>query len=490
MNFADAARNEAKTKLTTNGMVAYNTTENGLLDLFAIIGALRNADVERIQSLFAEAYKEDPLIATKILFYGRDVRGGLGERNTFKIFLKYVAQMHPEALRNNISLIPEYGRWDDLYALIDTPLEADMWSIMKTQFIADERAIETGDAPSLLGKWLKSVDASSEKSKQLGIKTAKAFGVSVYAYKRKVRTLRKAIKIVEAQMSANKWDEIDYPAVPSRAAMIYREAFKRHDEERYSSYIQKAVTGKEKINSGTLYPYDLIKELIDPWKWSWGGNIKNDSTVEAQWRQLPNYVESGTNALVIADTSGSMDGQPICSALGLALYFAERNIGAFHGMFMNFSDDSSIQIIKGETLAQKLQNIDYNHWGCNTNIEAAMNHILSIGIKNHVSADEMPKALIIISDMEFDSCSNGTDCLDMVKQKFSQNGYEIPNIIFWNVNSTHDTFHASANVRGVQLVSGQSASTFKNLVGCIGMTPLEMMLKVINSDRYKAITIA
>lgn len=204
MNFADAARNEAKVTQTTNGMTAYNTTDNGLLDLFATIGALRNADSTRIESLFAEAYKEDPLIATKILFYARDIRGGLGERRVFKILLKYIAQIHPEVLKNNIRLIPEYGRWDDLYELIGTPLQTDMWDVMREQFHLDEDALRNNEAPSLLGKWLKSVDSSSEESKQLGIRTARAFELSVYDYKRVVRALRKAIKIVESQMSANK----------------------------------------------------------------------------------------------------------------------------------------------------------------------------------------------------------------------------------------------------------------------------------------------
>lgn len=489
MNFADAARNEVKVTQTTNGMTAYNTTDNGLLDLFSTIGALRNADSTRIESLFAEAYKEDPLIATKILFYARDIRGGLGERRVFKILLKYIAQMHPEALKNNIRLIPEYGRWDDLYELIGTPLQTDMWDVMREQFHLDEDALRNNEAPSLLGKWLKSVDSSSEESKQLGIRTARAFELSVYDYKRVVRALRKAIKIVESQMSANKWDEINYSAVPSRASMIYRNAFTRHDGDRYTEYIQKAINGEEKINSGTLYPYDLIEKIFESYAWDYKNAIKNDPTVEAQWRQLPNYVEPGTNALVIADTSGSMSGRPICSALGLALYFAERNTGAFHNMFMNFSNTSSIQIVKGETLSQKLRNIDYENWGNSTNIEAAMDQILSIGIKNHVPSDEMPKSLIIISDMEFDYCSKGTNCLTMMKQEFESNGYEIPNIIFWNVNSIQNTFHTSSNVRGVQLVSGQSASTFKNLIGCIGSTPMEMMLKVINSERYNAITI-
>lgn len=496
MNFANAIKNETKWTRTENGAVALKTTDDALLDLFGTIGALREANETRITSLFEEAYQANPLYATKILFYARDIRGdeetqGLGERRVFRIILKYCALYHPEAIRPNLDLIGVYGRYDDLYELIGTPLEDDMWAAMKKQFEEDLENMAKGNAISLLAKWIKTADASSPKTRALGKLTAQKLGYNVYNFKRIVRAMRKQIGIVESLMSTGRWDEIKYSEVPSRAMLIYRNAFKKHDEERFSQFAQKAVTGEEKINSGTLYPYDLIEKGIqNSWNWRWSLTGTENNIVQAQWDQLPNYVEPGTNAIVMADTSGSMSGRPIMTALGLAIYFAQRNTGAYHNLFMTFSSQPKYQEIKGKTLAQIFTNLNYGGWQSNTDCEAAFNLILNTAIKNHVEPSEMPKSLIIISDMEFDYCGNRQwTFYDKMKAKFAKHGYEIPTIVFWNVDSRNDVFHADKNRKGVILVSGQSAGTFKNLIGAIGMSPMDFVMQVVNAKRYEPITI-
>lgn len=485
MNFAEAARAAATFTRTENGAIALGTTSDARLDLFSTIGSLRQADRARIERLFAEAYREDPLFATKIVFYGRDIRGGLGERNTFRILIRYMAEKHPEALIPNLDLIGVYGRFDDLYALIGTPLEDQMWAAMKAQFEEDVRNLREGHAISLLAKWIKTADASSRNTRKLGIMTANRLGYSVYEFKRLVRIMRKRIGITESMMSAGRWDEISYSAVPSRAMMIYRNAFARHDGARYSDFIRKAMEGKVTIHSQTLYPYDIVEKVLSGYS-----TVTADPALEAQWKQLPDYVEKGTNALVIADTSGSMYGRPLTTSVGLAVYFAERNTGAYHNMFMSFSATSRIQILKGETLAQKISSIDMRDWMMNTDLEAAFRNVLKIAILNRVPAEEMPRALIVISDMEIDVCGNREwTFYEKMESLFRINGYTIPNIIFWNVNSRHDVYHADAKRRGVQLFSGQSASVFSTIMQSINMTPVEAMEKVIGSGRYDAITI-
>ena len=485
MNFAEAARAAATFTRTENGAIALGTTSDARLDLFSTIGSLRQADRARIERLFAEAYRADPLFATKIVFYGRDIRGGLGERNTFRILIRCMAEKHPEALIPNLDLIGVYGRFDDLYALIGTPLENQMWAAMKAQFEEDVRNLREGHAISLLAKWIKTADASSRNTRKLGIMTANRLGYPVYEFKRLVRIMRKRIGITESLMSAGRWDEISYSAVPSRAMMIYRNAFARHDGARYSAFIRKAMEGKVTIHSQTLYPYDIVEKVMRG-----GGRVAADPALEAQWKQLPDYVEKGTNALVIADTSGSMYGRPLATSVGLAVYFAERNTGAYHNMFMSFSATSRIQILKGETLAQKISSIDMRDWMMNTDLEAAFRNVLKIAILNRVPAEEMPRALIVISDMEIDACGNREwTFYEKMESLFRINGYTIPNIIFWNVNSRHDVFHADAKRRGVQLFSGQSASVFSTIMQSINMTPVEAMEKVIGSGRYDAITI-
>lgn len=519
MNFAEALREETTHTYTENGAQAKNTSGDKLVDLYSTIGALRSADENRITRLFDDALVEDKLLATKILFYARDIRGGLGERRTFRILIKHLAMYHPETIRPNIDLIGVFGRYDDLYELIGTPLENDMWAVMKKQFEEDLANEADGKAVSLLAKWIKTPDTSSKESRRLGCLTAKKLGYDVPSFKRLLRKLRRAIRIVESLMSANKWNEIKYPEVPSRAMKIYKKAFFRHDEERFQQFTQKALTGEVKINSSTLYPYDIIEEVLGQ-GWGFGVKSGNHDIAEAQWRQLPNYVKEGSKAIVMADTSGSMSGRPICTALGLAIYFAERNVGPYKDVFLTFSAAPHYQKLKGETLCQKLSGINYDDWKQNTNLEEAFRVILKTALDNHVKPEDMPSALIVVSDMEIDSAQNITEkkkfqygrwgkqldtpefheeylkdiakswsFYDDVKAYYESYGYKIPSVIFWNVDSRNDVFHADSNRKGVQLVSGQSTAVFKQLMENIGLTAYEAMLRVIGDERYSCVTV-
>ena len=496
MTFANAIKNEEKWTLTENGAVALNTTSDKVLNLFSTVGALRNTDNTRIETKVADAFNENPLLTLKCLFWARDIREGAGERETFRVAMRYLANHHPWAVKANLHLFGEYGRFDDLYCLVDTTVEEDMWKYVQKQLAEDMSAVLQGSTSvSLLAKWLKTADASSPKTRQLGIYTAKKLGLSVYTYKRMVRKLRKYLNIVETKMCANNWEGIKYDEVPSRASMIYREAFKRHDEERYKNFINKAISGEVKINASTLYPYDLI-EKYESSNWYSYWKEEEDASVEALWKNLPNYVEPGTNAVVIADTSGSMSGRPMNSAIGLAIYFAERNTGPYHNLWMNFSTNPSWQQLHGETLQQKLHSINMDNWDGSTNMEAAFRLVLNTAIKNGVKPEEMPKSIIVISDMEINGWGGQSYLLgswtfyDKMRADFAAHGYEIPQVIFWNVNSRHDVFHADSTHNGVVLCSGQSTTTFKNLINSIGMTPTEYMMSVLNSKRYEAVKAA
>lgn len=502
MNFAEAMNNEARHTYTENGAKAMNSTSNACLDMFGSIGSLRMRSTTDAERIFAEAYKEDQVLATKILFYARDIREGCGERKVFRDLVHYCAIHHPEAIRSNIDLFGFYGRYDDLYALVDTPLENEMWVAMKKQLNNDIHSMNNGMACSLLAKWIKTPDASSPNTRQLGIKTALKLGYKVKDFKRILRQLRKYIDVVECHMSANEWSAIQYPSVPSRAMLLYRNAFIKHDEDRFHEFVTKAITGEVKIHSGDLYPYDIVSKIYDC---SWGGhkmhNLSDDekSVLEAQWRQLPDYIKTDVNALVISDTSGSMtclNGLPMASSIGLAIYFAEHNRGAYRNMFIPFASSASVVKITGETLEQKILSIlnsdSFGYCG-HTNLESAFKKVLSIAVENRIPKEEMVKSLIIISDMEIDGVvgwsPDNWSFYDTMTNLYAAHGYEIPNVVFWNVNSRHNVFHADACRKGVQLCSGQSTTTFKNLMSSIGMTPIEMMLKVINSERYSEIIV-
>jgi len=482
MNLAEAMKEENKFTRTENGAVALNTTSDARLDFFSTVGALRGADDTRIQRLYADAVNQDALFATKILFYARDIRNGLGERQTFRTILKYAATYHPETIRPNLDLIGVFGRYDDLYTLIGTPLEDDMWAAMKKQFEEDKDNMVEGNAISLLAKWIKTADSKNEETRKRGIMTALKLGYSVYNFKRLVRAMRKKIKVTESLMSQEKWDKITYSEVPSRAMMIYRKAFMRHDGERFNEFINNAVRGEVKINASTLYPYDIVEKAL------YGREKSN--VLEAQWRALPDYVENGSNVLIMADTSGSMCGRPLATAVGLAIYFAERNTGAYHNLFMTFSSNPETVVLKGETLAQKVDNARNADWGGSTNLKAAFDKVLKIAEENHIDPADMPKAICVISDMEINICGNREwTFYDMMASKFEKHGYQIPNVIFWNVNSRHDIFHADKDRKGVQLASGQSVTVFKQVLQNLGYNPVEAMENTINSERYDCITV-
>ena len=481
--------NEAKKKVvngttTENGAYALSTTGSKLLDLYATIGGLRGIDDDRLFQKLEDAIAEDKLLATKLVFYTRDIREGIGERELGRRMFKYLACIHPELIRSNIRLIGEYGRYDDLYSLMFTPLEPTMWEVMRAQLLQDLHDMRNHKPVSLLAKWIKTADASSTTTRELGIKTAcrLGYGDSIPAYKRRIRELRKYINVVERKMSANEWDEIDYEAVPSRASLVHRNAFKKHDKERYNDYISKALKGEAKIHTGTITPYDLLHSL-------YGGD--ND-TVEAQWRQLPDYVNTDTNILCVVDVSLSMDGIPMEIAISLGLYFAEHNTGDFHNLFVTFSTNPSFEVIRGETLYEKISNMKRADWGRSTDLIKSFRLILEHAVQYNVPAEDMPKSIIVISDMEIDQADDSyryKTCYEIVEKEYADAGYKIPGIIFWNVCSRNDVFHVDKNRRGVQLASGRSPTIFKSIVESLESTPYEAMLKVLNSERYSAITI-
>lgn len=489
MNFAQAATLNAAGTRTENGAYALNTTGSKLLDFFAVAGALRGQDSIRIERLFDDAFAEDPLGAVRTLFYLRDVRGGLGERSTFRLLIRHLAQTHPEALVYNVGLIPEYGRWDDLYVLDGTPLEINAYATISNQLNKDLADLEDGQPVSLAAKWVKSPNNKNNTGTALlGKRTAEYCGYNPVEFRKILSKLRAKLKIVERDMSANKWGAINYPAVPSRAMHVYNKAFNRHDQERFDKYMKALERGEAKINSSTLYPYDILRKIwgLDWWR---SGRPAADPVAEAQWKALPNYVGSH-KAIVMADTSGSMCGLPMYISVSLAIYFAERNTSAYKDLWMSFSSQPKMQRLKGQTLQQKLKSLNMDAWQGSTNLEAAFQLVLDIAIANHVQPDDMPESIIVISDMEIDCCARGSwTFYDLMKKRYEDSGYRIPNIVFWNVQSRHDTFHVDGKRQGVQLVSGASPSVFKQVMGMIGTTPVENMYAVLNSERYAAIKI-
>lgn len=485
MNFIEAIKREDNFTTTTNGAVALKSTQSSLVDLFGTIGALRNASESEIEQKFIKAFSEDNLLAMKMLFYARDVRSGLGERRVFRTIIKYLAKVHPLTLKLNLKYVSEFGRWDDLFVLLDTDLKQDVINLIHDQLQSDLQS----DYPSLLAKWLKSENTSSKESVVIGKTIREGLKLSQKDYRKTLSKLRAKIRIVETAMSSGQWTEIEYSKVPSRAMMIYRNAFKKHDEDGFANFIESLQKGETKINASTLYPYDLLEKMC-----SYGsfylGRIKHDLIIEEQWKALPNYIDEENNILIMADTSGSMSGRPMATSVGLAIYFAERNKGIFKDVFMTFSSTPSFITLKGTTLYEKIRCVP--EIVSNTNLEAAFDLILKTAINNNLNPSDMPKSLVVISDMQFDQAQGYNTRMtfyDTMVNKYNSVGYEMPNVIFWNVNNPKDTFQVTSDYKGVQLASGQSPSVFKSILANIGKTPYEAMESTLNTERYNVITI-
>lgn len=485
----EADFNGVKTK-TENGADARFSTGSKVLDMYGTIGALRNRSEYEIVEKFKASWNEDALLTLKMAFYARNIRGGLGERDTARICLRWVAQNYPETMVKNFENVVKFGRADDLYTFIDTPIEKDMWAFIKATLYKDIERMNEKKSISLMAKWLKSVNTSSKESRKLGAMTAYNLGLSEKEYRKLLAEMRRYIGVLEVAMSSGDWKQVEYSAVPSRAMAKYRKAFKRHDSERFEKFLSRVEKGEVKINADTLYPYDLVKKYLTSYCDSCS---REDRVVEAQWKALPNYIDGKNNVLVMADVSGSMycaDARPIASSIGLALYFAEHNQGDFHGLYMTFSRQPNfIKVQDGNTLCQNVKSVLNTDVGYDTNLEAAFDKILDTCIKNNISKEDMPKALVVVSDMQI-NCYNSGYGLDFVTEmalRFHQKGYTMPKLILWNVEARRDTFLASKTNPYVQFASGSSTSTFKSILESIGMDAYEAMMKTLSNPLYDCV---
>ena len=452
---------------TENGAVTHKSTLNPVLDFYNHAGARRGMDNTQ---LFADAYGYDPILALKAAFYLRDIRGGsnIGERETFRQILRYLYQYDRDMFNAIARFVPEYGRWDDILEFVDSDVIAQL---VDDQLFADFNSEST---VSLLAKWMPSVETSSKNTVKLARKWAKRLDLRYDEYRRLMSYLRGKINIVERLMSAKEFGAIDYAKVPSKAGLKYRKAFGKRDTERYGKYLAAVKKGEKKINTSTLYPYEIVGKILSGY---------NDDTLEVLWNNLPNYA-GDANALVMADVSGSMSGDPLNVAISLALYFAERNNGAFKNNFMTFSSSPDLVTIRGNTLRDKVFNINRANWSMSTNIQSAFDLILRTAISNRVPAKDMPAMLFIVSDMEFDSASPNRTNFNVIKSKYRVAGYEMPKLVFWNVRSRNNQTPVTEDENGTFLVSGLSAGIFKSALNTKATNPLDMMLEVLNVPRY------
>ena len=448
--------------LTANGMVTNSTSLNSNVDMFFLAGASRNMSEKDIEFLFQKSIVENPLVALKLMFWARDPRGGAGERRFFRICSKFLNKNYLSYLEKNINLIPEYGRWDDIF-------ELDSDVILP--LIKDGLDKENG----LLAKWL-------PRQGEFANKVRKFMKLSPKDYRKLIVGLSNTI---EQKMCAKEWDAITYKSVPSCAMNKYRKAFYKNDANRFTEYISLVNDGKEEIKASVLFPHQLYQAYKK-------GEDKN--AVEAQWKNLPDFMADSEERIIpVCDVSGSMTSPnmlPMSVSISLGLYISERNRSIFKDAFITFSESPTMQYLKG-SFYERIRQLETAHWSMNTNLEAVYSLILNKAIQNKLTEEDMPTKILIISDMEFDNCAqNRSDsAFSMIQRMYSEAGYIMPQIVFWNVNGRLGNVPTNAQTKNVGLVSGFSPAILKSILQGSIDTPESLMLRTINSERYEPITI-
>lgn len=512
--FLNGLTNGANYTLTENGAVTHTTTRSNLLDMFAMGAAMRSRSNEDVILMFRKAFQENPSYALKCLFYIRDVRGGQGERRFFRVVMRDLANWDTEAAMRNLRYVPEFGRWDDLYVFVDTPLEAAALNFMKEQLALDIQC----KTPSLLAKWLKSENTSSAESRRLANITREAMGMTHKQYRKTLSVLRARINVLERLMSENRWDEIEFDKIPSKAGMIYKNAFARHDLQRAQSeknvqtYEQFAKDTTTKVNAKTLYPYECVAEAMKVMGTGWSRrNVALDDVqrlmANKYWDNLTDYFNGASfNGLAVVDTSSSMtwnEGLPIKVATSLGMYCAEKANGPFAGHYISFSRNPRLVKVEGVDFCDKVDRIVRADLCENTDIEKTFDMLLNTAISNRCSQADLPQNIIIISDMEFDQARGGgrvynwstgryeynetnvDTLMEGIAKKWAAAGYQMPHLIFWNVDARQNNIPMLGN-GPISYVSGFSPSIFQTIM--TGKTGYELMMECLNKERYAVIS--
>jgi len=466
--FVNAVANQESR--TLNGMVTRKSSTNPLVDFFYNVAASRGKD---IIPQFIGAMVENKDLALRIALWARDVRDGAGERQLFRDILAYLENTDPDSAVRLMNRVPDLGRFDDLFVFKTPEMKAKAYTLL-----GDNLRAKNG----LAAKW-------SPRKGKIAREIREFFGMSPKQYRKSLVNLT---KVVEQQMCANDWDNINYSHVPSQASRIYRKAFNRHSTK-FAEYVQKLVNGDKsvKVNANAIYPHDVLNGVISKYNQKSFDKTELDH-ITTQWDALPNYV-GDANIMPLVDVSSSMfypagkNTGVTCLdvSVSLGLYLADKNKGLFHGTFLTFSDKTELVTLKGNII-QKINQMVNSTWGMSTNLHMAFEKILDTAVKGKVPASDMPKMLLILSDMQFNQCVTHDDsAMQMIERKYAEAGYDMPQVVFWNLNS-NDNVPVRSDKSGVALVSGFSPSIMNSLLSADPQefTPEGVMRKTIMNPRY------
>lgn len=505
MGLLNAMKEDNNFGYTENGAVKHNTSLDKVLDMFALGGAYRKRTDKEVEELFGDAYRQDKELALKCLFYLRDCRGGQGERRFFRVAYKWLCRNDELIARLNLKYIPEFGRWDDLidigYAMYKANkfIYEDIIDIIANQIDVDNES----KTPSLLAKWMPSENASSAETKAKAKWIMSEVGVTPKEYRLRLSSIRKKINVLERLMSENRFDEIEFDKIPSIAGMKYKNAFavKEVTAARYKAFM---ADKKTKVNASVLNPVDIAQRVFGN-GWSTSNLSETDVNMLCKyWDNLKDYYQGREeNAIAIIDVSGSMYGQPLAAAVGMGAYVATKSHGPFANHFITFSAQPELVEFEGDNIVDKMLRCRGAHWEMNTNVAAAMDLILDSAIAHKLPQSDLPARLYIFSDMEFDRCitletdgrySWNTPSLnrneigtlfEKIQKKWAAAGYEMPQVTFWNLDAKQNNIPAIGPK--FNYISGFSMGQMESVMS--GKTAIDMMLEVLNKERYSVVKV-
>lgn len=511
MNFIENLENNVKTT-TENGAVAYATSGNKLLDFFYKVSSFRKNPVD--YSLFDEAYYQDKAMALRFLLFLRDVREGMGERDTFRKLLLHLTEIDTQIADKFLYIIDlsKYGRWDDYIYLFattkDENLKRYITAILKKTFNDDWNHYINGEPYSLLAKWMPSINTSSKKTVAVGNELRKYFRMSPSQYRKTLSKLRKGLDVLEVKLSSNKWDKVDYSHVPSLANIKYKDSFIRHDVDRRTKYLNDVACGKKKINANSMFLYDIIHAYEKDVDFEGYCMLPIDDTLENLWASQKKP-KTFADTLVVRDGSGSMalrvSKNVSAMEIGdsIALYCAKNNTGVFKDKIMAFSDNPKMVTVNCSTLHDNIEKLMKNTECSTTNVESVFDLILKTAKKCNATQADMPKNVLVISDMQFNAAMCDKDAFgfplrnqnvqeddtlfENIKKKYNACGYELPKLIFWNVSRYSDgTVPIQSSKNGVILLSGFSKELV-DMVCCSDLDPYKALCRQLNKPRYDVV---
>ena len=487
--------------LTENGALSLASTGMARVDLF--FKMCRKISEEQLVSLLEKSWAEDALDTLRIVFNARDCRGGKGERALFRRAMQWMASTHPETVLCNMKHVPEFGRWEDLIWFMEfgPAFEERACQMFAKQLKADRAAMMRGDVVTLCAKWAPTERGKHDKLFHAAAKIRQRMGELTPAQYRKqyLTPLRTYLKVVEHYMCAKEWESIDYSTVPSCAMNRLKKAFARNDAGRFEEW-KMALTSDNpevrktvKVNARQLFPHDLVRQYMN-------GHAK-DVVIEEQWKELLKKGVALKDSIVLSDVSGSMYGTPMEVSIALGIYISPLVAEPFRNQVITFETSPRFHHLTEETLKEKVNQLASAPWGGSTDFQAVFNLILEralgyedsthgkVKVRDPVPADQMPKQLFVLSDMQFNH-AGGSGFLtnyETIRAKYAAVGYQLPVIVFWNLRGNTNDFTTNALEQGVSMVSGFSPDLLKAVIEGKDMTPYGTLRAALDSERYSVL---